>query len=154
LEKSNRVGAVGAKIAIRARHATCQRIFYLLVFVRAAPANLEMTVASFPNFFIISSPNSSLVHNSVVYMIESQIRSIMACLAWLGRGEVRALGVKKEIEERFKARNHTRLQDSIWTKGSTRYCTADGRTTANWPGYSFVYRLRTRVPKWRHYAAH
>ena len=51
-----------------------------------AQAYYGMTVAGFPNFFMLSGPNSSLVHNSVVFMIESQIRYVVACLMRLGRG--------------------------------------------------------------------
>lgn len=119
-----------------------------------AQAYFGMTVPGFPNLFMLNGPNTTIAHNSVVYMIESQIRYIAACLERLSRGGVRSLEVRANVEHTFNARLQRRLQNSIWTKGCTSwYRTAAGKITTNWPGYSFVYRLRTRAPNWRDYAA-
>lgn len=119
-----------------------------------AEAHLGMTVSGFPNFFMIYGPNSNLGHNSIVYMIESQIRYIMACLARLYRDEIRTLEIRKQSQERFNSQIQERLQRTVWAKGcASWYLTAAGKNTANWPGYTFEYRLRTRAPKWNDYAA-
>jgi cation diffusion facilitator CzcD-associated flavoprotein CzcO len=118
-----------------------------------AEAYLGTTVAGFPNFFMLYGPNTNLVHNSVVFMIESQIRHVMACLTRLCRGGARSIEVKKDIQQRFNARIQRRLQNSIWSKGCTSwYLTAAGKNTTNWPGYSFTFRRRTRAPNWDDYA--
>jgi cation diffusion facilitator CzcD-associated flavoprotein CzcO len=118
-----------------------------------AEAYLGTTVTGFPNFFMLYGPNTNLAHNSIVFMIESQIRHVMACLARLGRDGVRTIEVKKDIQQRFNARIQRRLQKSIWSKGCTSwYLTAAKKNTTNWPGYSFMYRLKTRAPNWDDYA--
>jgi cation diffusion facilitator CzcD-associated flavoprotein CzcO len=118
-----------------------------------AEAYLGMTVPGFPNFFMLYGPNTNLVHNSDVFMIESQIRYVLACLTQIGRDGVRSLELKQHIQEQFNAGIQRRLQNSIWSKGCTSwYLTATGKNTANWPGYSFAFRLRTRSPKWNDYA--
>ena len=118
-----------------------------------AQAHLGMTVAGFPNFFMLYGPNTNLAHNSIVYMIENQIRYVVACLARLCRDEIRTLEIKKAIQDRFNARLQKRLQKGQWSKGCTSwYLTATGRNATNWPGYSFEYRLKTHAPNWADYA--
>ncbi len=118
-----------------------------------AEAYLGMTVTGFPNFFMLYGPNTNLAHNSIVFMIESQIRYVLACLDRLERDDVSSIEVKKNIQQQFNARIQRRLQSSIWSKGCTSwYLTAAGKNTTNWPGYSFMFRLRTRAPNWDDYA--
>jgi cation diffusion facilitator CzcD-associated flavoprotein CzcO len=118
-----------------------------------AQAHLGMTVAGFPNFFMLYGPNTNLAHNSVVYMIESQIRYVVACVARLCRDEIRSIEVKKEIQDHFNAGLQRRLEKATWSKGCTSwYLTAAGKNVANWPGYSLEFRLRTRAPNWADYA--
>lgn len=45
-----------------------------------AEVYLGITVPSFPNFFILYGPNTNLGHNSIVYMLESQIAHVMRCI--------------------------------------------------------------------------
>jgi cation diffusion facilitator CzcD-associated flavoprotein CzcO len=117
-----------------------------------AEAYLGMTVAGFPNFFMLYGPNTNLAHNSIVFMIESQICHIVACLARLGGDGVRRIEVKKDIQQQFNAHIQRRLRNAIWSKGCTSwYLTAAGKNTTNWPGYSFMFRLRTRAPRWDDY---
>jgi cation diffusion facilitator CzcD-associated flavoprotein CzcO len=118
-----------------------------------AQAHLGMTVAGFPNFFMLYGPNTNLAHNSIVYMIENQIRYVIACLARLCRDEIRTIEIKKDIQDRFNADIQQRLRKTIWSRGCTSwYLTAEGKNTANWPGYTFEYRLKTRTPYWDDYA--
>lgn len=119
-----------------------------------AEAHLGIMVAGFPNFFMIYGPNTNLAHNSIVYMIESQIRHILACLSRLCRDDIRSLEVKKEPQERFNAQLQRRLRKAVWSKGCTNwYLDAAGKNTTNWPGYSAEFRLKTRAPRWDDYAA-
>ena len=118
-----------------------------------AHAHLGMTVAGFPNFFMLYGPNTNLSHNSIVYMIESQIRFVVACLARLCSDDIRMLETKKDVQDRFNAEIQRRLENAMWSKGCTSwYLTAEGKNTTNWPGYSFMFRLKTRAPNWDDYA--
>jgi cation diffusion facilitator CzcD-associated flavoprotein CzcO len=118
-----------------------------------AEAHLGITIAGFPNFFMLYGPNTNLGHNSIVYMIESQIRYVVACLKRLCRGEIRTLEVKKEIQGRFNSKVQQRLRRTVWAKGCTTwYRNAAGKNTTNWPGYTFEFRRKTRAPDWDDYA--
>ena len=108
-----------------------------------AQAHLGITVAGFPNFFMLYGPNTNLAHNSIVYMLESQIRYVVACLKRLGRDEIRTIEVRPEIQQRSNARLQPRLKRTVWAKGCTSwYQTAAGRNTNNWPGYTFAFGWR------------
>ncbi|WP_350404765.1 NAD(P)/FAD-dependent oxidoreductase [Pseudomonas sp. W17] len=52
-------------------------------------AYLGLAVPNFPNFFILYGPNTNLGHNSIVYMLESQIAHIMRCLRTLNATETK-----------------------------------------------------------------
>lgn len=117
-----------------------------------ANAHLGVTVAGFPNLFMLYGPNTGLAHNSVVYMLEAQIRYVMACLARLARGESRTIEVKPDVQERFNVRLQRRLNRTIWAKGcASWYLTPEGKNITNWPGYTFEFAWRTRKPRWDDY---
>jgi len=117
-----------------------------------ASAHLGITVSGFPNFFMLYGPNTGLAHNSIVFMLEAQIRYVVACLTHLTRGEVRTLEVRADVQRRFDARLQRRLAHTIWAKGcASWYLTPDGRNVANWPGYTFEFAWRTRKPRWSDY---
>jgi cation diffusion facilitator CzcD-associated flavoprotein CzcO len=118
-----------------------------------ADAYLGMAIAGFPNFFMLYGPNTNLAHNSIICMIESQIRYVIACLRRLDDGDFRTIEIKSDAQKRFNERIQARLQKFVWAKGCTSwYLSPDGKNTANWPGYSFGFMMRTRAPKWDDYA--
>jgi cation diffusion facilitator CzcD-associated flavoprotein CzcO len=122
-------------------------------WTNGAEAHLGIAVAGFPNFFMLYGPNTNLGHNSIVYMIECQIRYVMACLKRLSRDDTRTIAVKDAAQARFNAKIQRRLRKTIWAKGCTAwYLTAAGKNTANWPGYTFEFRWKTRSPKWSDYS--
>jgi cation diffusion facilitator CzcD-associated flavoprotein CzcO len=121
---------------------------------QGAEAYLGVTVSGFPNFFMLYGPNTNLGHNSIVYMLESQIRYVLACLKVLRSRELRFLDVRPEAQRGFNAKLQGTLQHSVWSGPcSSWYKTEEGRNTNNWPGFTFTYRRRTRAPRLAHYEA-
>jgi cation diffusion facilitator CzcD-associated flavoprotein CzcO len=114
-------------------------------------AYLGMTVAGFPNLFILLGPNTVLGHNSVVFMIEAQLRYVMRCLDRL-RG-ARRISVDPAAQRRFNARLQRRMRHTVWLAGGCRswYLDAAGVNRALWSGSSVGYWLRTRRPRRAHY---
>jgi cation diffusion facilitator CzcD-associated flavoprotein CzcO len=110
-----------------------------------AEAYLGITVSGFPNFFLLYGPNTNLGHNSVVYMIESQIRYVMGAIDALRKG-ARSLDVLPAVQSRYNESLQRRLARTVWESGcSSWYKTAAGKNTNNWPGFTFEYRRRTRT---------
>jgi cation diffusion facilitator CzcD-associated flavoprotein CzcO len=105
-----------------------------------------ITVAGFPNFFLLLGPNTGLGHNSVVFMIESQVQHVLSCLRLLARQDAETIEVKASALRGFNARIQRRLRRAVWSQGGCKswYLDADGVNRALWPGFSFEYWARTR----------
>lgn len=115
-------------------------------------AYLGTTVSGFPNLFLLIGPNTGLGHNSMVYMIESQINYILDCLHTMKRRKLQTIEVQPEIQETFNKEIQKRMQGTIWTSGCTSwYLDVTGRNTTLWPGFTFEFRRRTRHFDVQHY---
>lgn len=115
-------------------------------------AYLGTTVAGFPNFFMIVGPNTGLGHNSMIYVIESQIDYIADCLRTLARRGARTMTVTDEAQRAFNEHVQRAMQRSVWQTGChSWYLSESGKNTALWPGFSFVFKYRTRRVRARDY---
>jgi cation diffusion facilitator CzcD-associated flavoprotein CzcO len=109
-----------------------------------AEAYLGISVTGFPNLFLLYGPNTNLGHNSIVYMLESQIRYVVQAVRHLA-GDPRWLDVRPEVQRRYNDWVQQRISATVWDRGCTSwYRTAAGKNTTNWPDFTFVYRARTR----------
>ena len=108
-------------------------------------AYLGTAVAGFPNMFLLIGPNTGLGHNSMVYMIESQIAYLLDCLRVMERRNLEVVEVRPEVQEAFDAEMQQSMQGTVWVSGCTSwYLDANGRNTTIWPGFTFDFRRRTR----------
>jgi cation diffusion facilitator CzcD-associated flavoprotein CzcO len=105
-----------------------------------------ITVAGFPNFFLLLGPNTGLAHNSVIFMIESQVQHVMSCLRLLASQNGQTIEVRASALRRFSDGIQRRLSRAVWSEGGcvSWYLDADGVNRALWPGFSSEYWARTR----------
>ncbi len=109
-----------------------------------------LAVSGFPNFYMLIGPNTGLGHNSMVFMIESQVHYIMQCIKALRNGRHRYLDVKPGTQRAFNQRLQTRMRNTVWLTGcSSWYLTKDGRNFTLWPGFTFEYWMQLRKFKRR-----
>ena len=110
-------------------------------------AYLGVTVNGFPNFFMLLGPNTGLGHNSVVLMIEAQVRYTMNCLMMMKRKRQRVLEVRPEIQQSFVEEIYRRMSRTVWQSGGCHSWYQDqntGEITTIWPGSVVSYLRRTR----------
>jgi len=108
-------------------------------------AYLGTSIADFPNFFMMVGPNTGLGHNSMIYMIESQVQYIAGCLSELRRRGARTMNLRTDVQQAFNARLQEDMRRSVWASGChSWYQTKSGKVTAIWPGFTFSFRKRTR----------
>jgi len=108
-------------------------------------AYLGTTVAGFPNLFLLIGPNTGLGHNSMVYMIESQLNYILDCLRLMDQRHVRAVDVRPEVQEAFNQEVQRRMRHTVWSSGcASWYLDSRGCNVTLWPGFTFAFRRRTR----------
>jgi cation diffusion facilitator CzcD-associated flavoprotein CzcO len=110
-----------------------------------AYAYLGITVAGFPNLFMMYGPNTNLGHNSIVFMIECQTNYIMDCLRALDRLGLASIDVRRPVQDAYNEALQRELRRSAWAEvGKSWYKTASGRITNNWSGSTVRYWWKTR----------
>jgi cation diffusion facilitator CzcD-associated flavoprotein CzcO len=114
-----------------------------------AEAHLGVTVAGFPNLFLLYGPNTNLGHNSIILMIECQVRYAIQCIQELRRRGVSWIDVRHEAMERFNRELQRDLAKTSWVAScDSWYKNEAGKVTNNWSGTTVEYWWRTRHPRW------
>ncbi len=110
-----------------------------------AQAYLGMTVAGYPNLFILYGPNTNQGGNSIIFILEAQFRYIVAAIRHLDRTGGRRVEVRRPVMQAFNERLQHVLKTSMWEGGCTSYFrSASGRITTQWPFPSWRYWALTR----------
>jgi cation diffusion facilitator CzcD-associated flavoprotein CzcO len=112
---------------------------------RAGPeAYLGTSVPGFPNLFTLVGPNTGLGHNSMLVMIEAQVRYVMSCLDFMRTGRLASVEVRPEVCARYNEAIQARLRRAVWSTGcKSWYLDARGKNTTLWPGPAAEFVLRT-----------
>lgn len=112
-----------------------------------AEAYLGVTVASFPNLFMLYGPNTNLGHNSIIVMIEAQVGYVVEAMKELKRRKAKALTVTPEAFKRFNDELQADLAKTAWAGScSSWYKTASGKITNNWSGDTATYMKLMKRP--------
>ncbi|WP_019816032.1 flavin-containing monooxygenase [Saccharomonospora saliphila] len=108
--------------------------------------HLGITVTGYPNLFFLLGPNTGLGHNSVVFMIEQQIRYIAEAMRYVESHGAEAIDVRADAQADFNAEIQRKLAGGIWTRGGCMswYLDSQGVNRTIWPGFTWRYWLRTR----------
>jgi cation diffusion facilitator CzcD-associated flavoprotein CzcO len=118
-----------------------------------AEAYLGLTVHGFPNLYFLMGPNTGLGHSSMLYMIEAQVDYVMRAIGAMRAGGLKALDLRADVQARFNTRIQRRLANTVWASGChSWYLDDSGKNTSLWPGFTFVYRRRTRSFRLADYA--
>jgi cation diffusion facilitator CzcD-associated flavoprotein CzcO len=110
-----------------------------------AEAYYGMTVAGFPNFFMLYGPNTNTA-TSILFMLEAQFRYIVRAIRLIAAKPGRAMNLRAEVMRRFNTEIQAQLARTVLTDANCHsyFRTASGKVTTNWPGYPAAYRWRTR----------
>jgi cation diffusion facilitator CzcD-associated flavoprotein CzcO len=108
--------------------------------------HLGITVAGYPNAFFLFGPNTGLGHNSVVFMIESQIRYVLQLMDLVDRRGAEAAVVRPTVQSNFNADIQRKLSKGVWSRGGcvSWYLDSHGVNRAIWPGSTVRYWQQTR----------
>ena len=115
------------------------------VWRTGASTYLGITLAEFPNLFLLVGPNTGLGHNSIIFMIEAQVHYVIECLKRLTREGRQCAALKPAVQQQFSTEIQQRLRGTTWLSGcKSWYLSADGNSYTMWPGYTVEYWWRTR----------
>ena len=103
-------------------------------------------IAGFPNLFTLLGPNTGLGHNSVVFMIESQINLVMDVLRRLRSSSTGAVEPRQDVQDRFVAEMQRLTEGTVWVDGgcSSWYLDGQGHNSALWPTFTMPFRRRLK----------
>ncbi|BCJ29261.1 flavin-containing monooxygenase [Actinocatenispora sera] len=104
------------------------------------------TVAGFPNLFLLIGPNTGLGHNSMIYIIESQLNYLVTALSKMDEHGIVAVEVDAGAQHAYNEGLQRRLDGTVWNTGgcASWYLDANGRNTTLWPSFTWRFRQLTR----------
>ena len=99
----------------------------------------------FPNLFQLLGPNTVLAHNSVIFMIESQVDYILQMMDLVAQSQSNAIVVKDQVQDQFNHDVQDMLNNTVWQSGCVSWYQQDGgKNFALWPTYTWKYWLKTK----------
>jgi cation diffusion facilitator CzcD-associated flavoprotein CzcO len=116
-----------------------------------AEAYLGLSVAGYPNLFLLYGPNTNGV-NSIIFFHEAQAHFVMGALRAMRRLGIGAVDVRRRVMGRYNRRIQADLADTVWVAGCNNYFRApSGKVVTQLPDSGARYWLHTRVfPAWRY----
>ncbi|AVH89163.1 Putative flavoprotein involved in K+ transport [Corynebacterium camporealensis] len=103
----------------------------------------SITVANFPNLFSINGPNTSLGHNSIVYIIEAQIDYVLGAYDYIEKNQIATLEPTEEAEEGYADQLQSNAKGTVWLDGGCNSWYLDqrsGRLTLIYPDFAYAFR--------------
>ncbi|KAJ3105826.1 hypothetical protein HDU97_007470 [Phlyctochytrium planicorne] len=104
-------------------------------------------VSGFPNLFVLYGPNTNLGHNSIIFMIESTMTSIIECMKDIfhKQNPTPYVNVKKTIQESYNKKVQADLGYTTFAADcASWYRQKDGKIITQWSGFVVSYWLSTR----------
>jgi cation diffusion facilitator CzcD-associated flavoprotein CzcO len=103
-------------------------------------------VAGYPNLFFLVGPNTGLGHNSIVFMIESQVAYVMEAMRAMRRRGAQTLEVLPAAQAAYNAEVQSMTEGTVWVTGgcASWYIDRNGRNSTLWPTFTWPFRKRTR----------
>ncbi|MDY0073833.1 MAG: NAD(P)/FAD-dependent oxidoreductase [Thauera sp.] len=121
---------------------------------RAPTAYLGVSIAGFPNFFMLNGPTGPVGNFSLIDIAERQWGYIEHLLADLTSGKANSIELKKETLQDYDARRIEAARNTIFGSGcSSWYIDATG-VPASWPWSYDVFAERTAKPVVSEYVYH
>ena len=100
-------------------------------------------VAGYPNYYLVTGPNTGVGTTSVVFMIEQEIDYILKLID--AAGADRLIEVKRSAQQDYNARISEELAGSVWASGcKSWYRRADGKITVLYPGSARGFRRQLK----------
>ncbi len=114
------------------------------VWKDGAVAYKGMTVAGFPNWFILMGPNTGPGHTSVLVYTEAQIAHAIEAIEKMKADDLRSIEVRQDVQDRYNEGIQKRMKRMVWSGCKSWYLDADGTNRSLYPGFAAEYVVRTR----------
>ena len=111
-------------------------------------AHLGLTVAGFPNLFLMLGPNTATGHTSTLLFIEPGVRWVLQAMQQVQQRGARFIDIKPAVMQAFNDALQARLQGSVWSQCRSWYRADSGRNIAIWPGFTREYVRAVAAQDW------
>jgi hypothetical protein len=103
-------------------------------------------VPGFPNFFVVTGPNTGIGHTSAIFVIESQMEYLLRAIDAVLDADAASIEVRPEAEDAYTTTIHREMEKTVWHDGgcTSWYRSRSGRVIAMFPGFSFSFRRLAR----------
>jgi len=116
-------------------------------WVDGAEAYRGVSVAGFPNFFMLYGPNTNLGSNSIIFMVERQVNYIVRCVDKILSHHLTSLDVNKGVMRAYNDRKQGELANTVWVASCDSWYKNDaGKVVNNWPHSTLAYWWHMRSP--------
>ena len=110
-----------------------------------------ISVAGFPNLFLLLGPNTATGHTSTLLYIEPEVQHTIACMQMVRAGRHRSIEVTADAMTDHNRALQNRLQGSVWSQCRSWYRMDNGKIVALFPGFTAEYVKAVQQPHWAHY---
>lgn len=112
-------------------------------------AYLGTTLPGFPNFFVVTGPNTGIGHTSAIFVIEAQMEYIRRAIQAVQNQGAKAIEVKPQAEADYTTMIHREMKQTVWQSGgcTSWYKSKSGHVIAMFPGFSFTFRQMAKAFK-------
>lgn len=108
-------------------------------------AHRTVMVPGFPNYFMLMGPNSGLGHNSIIIIIEAQVRYIINCMQETIKRGAASIDAKEAVSESFNADLQDQLKGTVWHGHCNSWYQDDnGRIFTLWPKGTINFKQALR----------
>ena len=109
---------------------------------------LGMLVPYFPNFCMLYGPNTNLGHNSIIFMVECQVRYLLRLIRMTENQACDCFEVTEEATRDFDRDLQRHLNKKVWNGYAKNwYTNKEGYITNNWCRSTLAYMWQTRRVK-------
>jgi cation diffusion facilitator CzcD-associated flavoprotein CzcO len=114
-------------------------------------AYMAISIADFPNLFMLNGPNGPVGNFSLIDVAELQFGYILQLVEWLRAGACTEVSVSREAMARFEAERRQAAARTIWASGCRSwYLDAEGVPMA-WPWTFDRFREEMAAPRLEDY---
>lgn len=105
-------------------------------------AYLGTSVPNFPNYFIVTGPNTGIGHTSAIFVIEAQMHYIMQAIETVETEQKQTIEPSVQAESTYTDMVHNEMERTVWQTGGCNswYKSESGKVIAMFPGFSFVFK--------------
>ncbi|KAF8929403.1 monooxygenase [Dissophora ornata] len=111
-----------------------------------------LTSPETPNLFFLLGPNTGLGHNSVLFMIETQVEHAIKAISYMMAKNLSSLEVTPKACDDFMKDLDSKMEKKVWSSTcQSWYQNEEGRVTALWWGSCGQYWWRLRNFNSKHF---